>query len=152
MRSSTSMLKMLPIILLCGTVMLFLWEHVGRQSQVSIRPSIIMDFLVGHLQNFFYWCGSVWARISSYITYIDLTELKITAYDLLMAFWKLIESPVYAIKGFCEMALSYKYQSWQIYLGSVILFCVTASVVLFLLKRKYPNHPFWNYLLSALNK
>ena len=103
---------------------LLVWEHTGRQYGTAFKPSVMIEFTGSKSRDFFYFMGTLYAQISSYLTWIDLEELKITVIDLVKPLWKLLESPFEALRGYYETACTYELGPWQIYLGSFLLLCV----------------------------
>lgn len=112
-----------PILkILSGVGMVvFVWEHIGRQYQTMLRPSVALEFVSTKSQELFRFLGTQWAKLSSYLTWINLEELQVTIKDLAKPTVELIGSPLQALKGYYEKAITYQYGPWQIYLGSFLL-------------------------------
>ena len=109
-----------------GTILVFLfvllmWENDARQYGSNCKPSVMIDFVGSKSKALFYFIGKCWAKISSYLTWINLTEIKITIVDLVKSVCKLLESPIEAFKGYYETACTYEFGPWQIYIGSFLL-------------------------------
>jgi hypothetical protein len=113
--------------LICLTIPgCFVLEHIGRLNDWPIKPSVPLGYANDCLKTFFSFIGKQAAIVSSFLTLIDISELKKTFYDITAPFFGIITSPTYSIKSYIETALTYQLNSWQIYLGS---FCICAVIV-----------------------
>ena len=114
---------------------LFVWEHIGRLKNWSIRPSVPLQFTSDQLSNLFNWSGKQFAILSSFLTFINLDETKKTLYDLVKPILGIIVSPYYFIKGYIDKAITYDFKTWQIYLGSACIFFFVIALIWYLNKR-----------------
>lgn len=119
---------MIKISVLIG-LGLFLWEHFGRISDVSFRPTIGINTIIDVLENIFTTIGSFFATISSYLCWIKFQDLWITITDLCTSLFKLITTPVYIIKGYIDTALEYVDSTYKIYIGSFLLIATIAYIM-----------------------
>jgi hypothetical protein len=114
------------IVIICFVLGLISWEHIVRTVATSpfrksIRPSIIFNYVVEIAQHFFEELGKMWAIVCSFLTLIDLQEIKITLADIFVPLINSVFSPFYFFAGFNEKAMSYMEDSGLIYLGSFLL-------------------------------
>lgn len=102
-------------------IICFLCEHLGRKYQLDIRPSFVLNILMINTQIFFENIGRGFARLSSFLTQIDLKEICITVTDIFCPTFYLIISPMYAVYGYLEIAASYLQSQPLVYIGSGII-------------------------------
>jgi len=105
----------------------FLWEHLGRQYDINIRPSKGLELLATGSKNFFAWCGRSWAIVSSFLRFIKIGELGVTAHDLLLPMWQFVCSPAKFASDYFKQAATYESKTFRVYVGSGLL------IVLFVL-------------------
>lgn len=145
--------KILNILkLLFGLLVSILtWEHVARTNGSALKPSVFFNFLATHLNTFFQRAGEYFAILSSYLTYIDLKDLKQTLVDVFKPLFDICVSPFYFIYGYMVMARSYVSDTYLIYFGSVLGFCVVIYVI-GLIALRYPNNRFTKFFISLYTK
>lgn len=114
------------IIIISFVLGLISWEHIVRTVATSpfhksIRPSVIFNHVVEIAQQFFEELGKMWAIVCSFLTLIDLREIKITLMDIFVPLINSVLSPFYFFAGFNEKAMSFIGDSGLVYWGSVLL-------------------------------
>jgi hypothetical protein len=117
----------LAIGMVCSLVGIFFWEHLGRLYKYE-RPSIYLLILVDKSITFFRNVGRMFAWLSSYLTWIKLEEIYITARDLIIPIVNLLLSPLQIIYGYWIATLSYMDKAWLIYIGSGLLVGAVAII------------------------
>lgn len=115
-------MKIIKFVLLTGLLM-FMWEHVARQNNIETKPSIFLERLAEVAKDTFTFVGKLWAMISSFYTWIDLTEVYQTLDDLTKPLLKLGVSPFFMIRGYFDVMYKYK-NPIMIGCGSLTLFLV----------------------------
>lgn len=116
-------------------ISLFLWEHIARKKQSNIKPSVLFNYLATKSSKFFGGIGYYVAKISSFYTYIDISDLMVTGKELMKPIFNFCISPYKFLKGYWEQARKYKY-SLLIVAGSASF--IIASVLLY----RYETIPF----------
>ncbi len=124
------------------TTGLIVWEHVARKHDVLIRPSKGLIYVGDKSQAFFTGVGYLCARISSFYTYIDLSDFGQTLQDLFGPLGRLLISPSYIFRGYLDTMSKYKYPI-LIVIGSL-----TLIGGLIFLKKKYPNFNYYELLTN----
>ena len=100
---------------------LFGWEHCFRLRDLAFRPTVGLNFTTDKLRIGFEFVGARVAKLSSFLTMLDFTELKKTGGDLFRSVFNLSVSWLYTFKGYCEQAHAYVGEQNLIYLGSFLL-------------------------------
>lgn len=135
-------MKRVLMIVTMTFMILFLWEHVARTHSSNMKPSVGITFVADYAKLLFHMIGSQFSRLSSFLTYIKLDELYITAYDLIKPSFELLWSPLQAVKGYWDIAMTYKYPG-SIALGSIVL-CVSCMYLGHRYRRHIPTRfMFW---------
>lgn len=119
----TKPVQIIFCILLC---ILFLWEHIARLNNIKVRPSVGIDRLTTKSKIVFTEIGRMIAKISSFFTYIDITDLLDTLSILAYSLLELISSPLGIVKGYILVAFSY-YNPLTYILGSMTLVTIILS-------------------------
>ena len=130
---------LIPVGLL--EISLFVWEHIARKKNSRIKPSVLFNYLATKSSNFFKGAGYYIAKISSFYTYINLSDLMVTGKELTAPIVQLCVSPYKLIKGYWDKACEYKY-AFLVVAGSASFMLVS------LLLYKYEAIPF---ILNNLN-
>jgi len=112
-------------------------EHVGRLNNWALKPSIALTFAQCQFETMWKFVGVQFAKISSFLTLIDLTEFKKTLYDICTPIFGIFTSPMHVVKSYIATALTYEYKSWQIYLGSFCIFSLLMVGIWYLNKKSY---------------
>lgn len=110
------------------------WEYVGKKHlETNFRPSVGLNFVANTSSAVYQSLGSTFAKISSFLTFVDFTKFKEflrgiieSLWDLIYPILKTVFSPFEFVSGYVEAAKSYIGESWQIYLGSFILLSICA--------------------------
>lgn len=132
------------------TFVLFGWEHYARTSKKEMKPSVAFNWLAIKSKAGFNWIGTWLAKLSSFYTYINLTEFLLTAVDFFKPLFSLFWSPWQVIKGYITTATSYANSTVLIWLGSMTLLCVL-SYVWFYYDYLCQNYHFWPLTLLPLH-
>uniref|UniRef100_A0A6C0C883 Uncharacterized protein n=1 Tax=viral metagenome TaxID=1070528 RepID=A0A6C0C883_9ZZZZ len=111
-------------------------EHIGRLKNLPIKPSIPFQFMHDKLKILFSWIGEHFAKISSFLSLIDLTELKQTIYDIVSPICGIVVSPLYTVEGYINALVNYK-PRWQVYLGSISICAIVTIGLYYFNKGKY---------------
>ncbi len=107
-----------------STVVTFVWEQSARQYNVRYKPSAGLTMMANGFIRLFTNVGKFFAWVSSYLKYINIDELVITAKSLLYPIFQFVSSPLHLILGYLSGALDYKNTGGKtrvIFLGSIIL-------------------------------
>lgn len=80
----------LLILVVTPCLGLFLWEHLGNETS---RPSTFMTAAATRLATFSAWLGVQWARLSNFITWLQLYEIGQTLVRLGAATTNLVTGP-----------------------------------------------------------
>jgi hypothetical protein len=59
---------------LTSGITIFVWEHVARKRNSNIKPSVGFNFVAEISKKCFKTFGNLGAKISSFYTYIDLSQ------------------------------------------------------------------------------
>lgn len=111
-----------------GLLALFGWEHSCRLHKIQYRPTVALDALTKKSRQLFTFIGASLANLSSFLTWIDLTEVYGTLYGLFWSGSDLALSFLYVLKGYFDQACRYVKRSYLVYLGSLILILIMAYV------------------------
>lgn len=98
----------------------FLWEHIARKKQTDVKPSVGIAWTATKSKLLFTTIGTFLAKISSFYTCIDLSDLIKTAYELIVPTMSLLKSPLKTFKGYYEQAKTYTHSS-IVFFGSLTL-------------------------------
>lgn len=114
------------LLVLAPFVALVLWEHFGKTS----RPSIYLTRLTVHLVAVAKAVAVLWARISDFISLLQLYELGKTLSRLLLAIAGVFVDPIRAFRrAYWTYVHSCRYPK-LVALGSILLFFGFEAVVL----------------------
>jgi len=123
------------IILGTGSVMAggFCWQVVAIALKSNIKPSVPLEWLADSAGNFFNLIGELFARLSSYLHYINFGIVKDAVVELCGPTLRLIGSPLETLSGYASYALECcgAQDHWLVYLGSALL------IVLLYICRRY---------------
>ncbi len=108
---------------------LFLWEHLGNETS---RPSTFLTAAATHLATFSAWLGVQWARLSNFITWLQLYEIGQTLVRLWTATTNLLTGPFEAGRRAYWNYVHSSQHPRLVAAGSVLLF-IAFEAVLFLL-------------------
>lgn len=105
-------------------------EHVGRINDIEKRPSYFLEIFSKYAKDTFEFIGAQFARLSSFVLYLQMDKIMITLRDVLKPTFNIIISPFYTLNGYVRHALTYEYKSWQIYLGSAVIMAIFSYIIL----------------------
>ncbi len=106
---------------------LFTWEYVCRKSGSEVKPSVALSQVATWTYDTFYRVGDLFARISSFYTYIDFEDLIGTVNDLFKPVVDILFSPWAMIKGYLTVARDECYNNpYLVVLGSITLVSLIA--------------------------
>jgi hypothetical protein len=120
--------KVVAFCLVMSFVVLFITEHIGRKAKTIFRPSVGLSYCADQAWWFWELCGNIFAKICSFYTYIDVTEIIETFIDLFTPMAKLVTSPLRFAYGYFNTADTYKYP-FLIGLGTVTLMGITVCAM-----------------------
>lgn len=105
----------------------FLWEHVGRINNVDIRPSVALNWLSEKSEDFFRFLGFLWAKLSSFLSWLDFEEMFRTLQDLIKPLISIYTSPLMMIKGYTTTLR--EYDNWyMLIIGSLMIIAISAYI------------------------
>jgi hypothetical protein len=104
-----------------STSAVVIFEHVGRLYKFNHLPSTYLSIIAKVFQEKFQLLGTLVARLSSYLTWIDLKEFMQTIHDIGTPIVNIILAPTYFIYGYVKTAAAYVGKSWMIYIGSFLI-------------------------------
>lgn len=110
------------------SVVLFAWEHYARTNKKEMKPSVAFTWCAKTSKSIFNWVGTWLAKLSSFYTWINLTEIALTAVDFFKPIWSLLWSPLQVLKGYGTIAATYANKTSLIWLGSITLLTVISYV------------------------
>lgn len=129
---------------------LFLWEHLGTSTS---RPSTFLTAASARLATFSAWLGVQWARLSNFITWLQLYEIGQTLVRLWTATTNLIVLPFEAgRRAYWHYVHASQYPR-LVAAGSVLLFIAFEAflVVCFILPRlSFTENLFWLICVSIV--
>lgn len=88
-------------IFLISMLTTFILEHGGKRLD-TVRPSCVINYTSNRLINFFHDLGYLWAMISSFLTFLNFSDMYESLCILLESLLKLLTSPVYFFDGYYE--------------------------------------------------
>lgn len=141
----------MSIITICtvSAASMFLWEHIGRQYNVSYRPSIMLNCAKDLSRNVWRSVGFAFAKFSRYslspfkfaykilnkfVTIMHLEEVPRTFIDILMPLYKLGVSPFYMFKGYHDYIKANIRRQHYIIAGTLFIAIMT-SVLSFVFRQ-----------------
>ena len=153
-------LKTNIIIFFVAFLSIFCWEHIEKKhSFVGTKPSIILNYIGDYLIDLWELLGKWFAKISSFLTFIDFEELKETFYDIMLPCIRIMTSYFYMVKGYVTTLNLYENQV-EIILGSSIIFTLFIITYWYFNLSRYPpfstlirlikGNLFWVQLSAAL--
>ncbi len=83
----------LIVLVVTPFIGLFLWEHLGSATS---RPSTYLTAAAARLATFAAWLGTLWARLSNFITWLQLYQIGQTLTRLLSSIANLVVGPATA--------------------------------------------------------
>lgn len=105
---------------------LFLWEHLGSATS---RPSTYLTAAATRLATFAAWLGTLWARLSNFITWLQLYEIGQILTRLLSSIANLVVGPVTAAyRAYWNYVHASQYPR-LVAAGSVLLFIAFEAVM-----------------------
>lgn len=116
---------------------LFGWEHFFRINDLPYRPTVGVDYITGILRIVFEFVGDCFAKLSSFLTLLDFTELKKTCSGIFMSGWNFGTSFLYVLKGYYEQVQTYVEEQDIVYLGSFLLFACVVGILGYYAYNKY---------------
>lgn len=99
-------LKMLLKISSISSFLIFCWEHIATQYEITARPSTGLLILESNLKYIFKLLGSYFARLSSFIWYLKWSSLIVTFKNLLTPLIGSIISPFHTLTGYYETVVA----------------------------------------------
>lgn len=102
-------------------------EHGAKVYQLKYRPSVGLTYLGDKAIILFTDIGKIFAKISSFYTWVNLEDLWQTLQELFVPLIRLLSSPFYTIVGYMSIMVEYKYPM-LIGLGS----CTLINMLLFI--------------------
>lgn len=126
------MLKKALIALLPIT---FLWEHLARMYSYWLKPSFFLNYISDVAERFFTFIGFIWAKLSSFLSWLDFEELFKSLQDLCIPLIALFLSPLRIVYGYITVSQQYE-NPFLIVIGSVIII----SVVAYSINKYLPTH------------
>lgn len=116
-------------------VSIFALEHAGRYYDIVPRPSVLIGFLANKSENLFKFGGQIIAKLSSFLTRIDIDDLLVTVQSIMSPVMRLIGSPWNFLRGYYKTAVEYVGRSGLVYVGSFLL----VSLISYLIYRFIPK-------------
>lgn len=105
------------------------WEHVFKLNEIDVRPTILIKNCTEPLQEIFIDVGVYFARVSSYLHYMELKEIVRTFYDLVCTILIFLLSPVWSMKGFFETAYNVYGNADTILAGGALLLSILCYII-----------------------
>lgn len=110
-------------------VVAFITEYALKRAGVQTKPSTVLTIVADWSWRVFEGIGRWVAKISSFLTYIDLDDVWATFRDLFTPIARICWSPMRGLYGYATEACSAIYKNpWSIYVGSAILIAGAAFV------------------------
>uniref|UniRef100_A0A6C0C937 Uncharacterized protein n=1 Tax=viral metagenome TaxID=1070528 RepID=A0A6C0C937_9ZZZZ len=98
----------------------FIWEHIGRISGYTIRPTYFIDTITIYLREFWTFVGKIIATISGFLVWLELEEIAVTLRIYFESFIKMMFSVFYVVEGYLSKAMEYA-NAGYVHLGFAIL-------------------------------
>lgn len=130
-------------------IVTFLWEHIGKKTTFP-TPSSLLNALANQWEKITTYLGYMWAKISSFLTMIDIKDILDTMFRIWKAIIALIWSNYGLVKGYFDVARRYA-PPWVIILGSVILNLGLCVGIWYFHTRIY-KFKFLNIIFDKINK
>ena len=127
----------------------FVWEHIARKRDSNIKPSVGIAWCSKQSKAFFNCIGSFLAKLSSFYTYINLSDFLQTAHDISKPTMSLLWSPYQLIKGYCTTALTYSSKTYLVGFGSLTLLTIL-TYVWYLYGHHCNDYVFWPFSMLPL--
>ena len=111
------------------------WEHIARKNESNIKPSVAITKCVEPAQQFWNFCGTQLAKLSSFYTYLKhiFGGLDQSIYDLFSPMFQLLFSWTNVIKGYLAQANVYNHPG-LIVIGTITLALLLACGSMFAMK------------------
>lgn len=111
------------IVSLATPCIAILWQYIGKKYGTTVLPSVFLTSLSTRLQNVWSWVGKAFAYVSSYLTYINLTELWQAVHEVFNPLFGIFSSPAQFVIGYCKYINEHvaKNMTYLIPIGSVML-------------------------------
>lgn len=117
----------------CFVFSALVWEHIGRVNKWKRRPSFYLDHAGTAARRGFEVVGKYIAHISSFYTYLHLSEFVDSCVDLTKSVWKLTTSPFWTLVGYAKTLDLYEQvkngNSWVVLFGTLTLLAVLGGSV-----------------------
>lgn len=116
-------MKLSKVSTFCLTVFLcvFAWEYIGKLVNTTYIPSVFLNMVASYCESVWVTVGYYIAKISSFYTYVNFTELFDSFLDIFRPSVEIVTSPFYAIKGYVTEMNVYNHP-YLIAFGSLTLF------------------------------
>lgn len=124
-------------------VLIFLVEHVGRLNGLIYRPSYFLTFVATWCQDFYHYCGKIFALISSFYDWLNFKEIYHSLQDLLIPIWNVITSPFYLLKGYGETMHTYRFP---------ILIALGSLTIVVILLWLFKNYAPWSLINTYIDR
>jgi hypothetical protein len=125
--------KLYPVVAIFIAVV---YEHIARLNGLW-RFAVFLTWLAERTMDFWYACGRMWSKLSSFLNYIDFEEMMQTLDSLFRPLWHIFVSPYEFVLGYWETAKEYAHPTW-VFWGSIVLL-----VVAYGLWYRLRGHPQW---------
>jgi len=100
----------------------FLWEHFFRLNDISIRPTVLINYVNTYSRTWFNTIGQLAAHVSSYLIRLNFPEVTKTLGDIASSLFDFFTSGFHVFKGYITTATTqYISNTGLIYLGSFLL-------------------------------
>lgn len=135
----------MSIIIICTVyaASVFLYEHIGRQYNVSYRPSIMLNYIKDLSRNVWRRVGFAFAEFSRYVmspfkltykilkkivTIMHFEDVPRTFIDILIPLYKLGVSPFYMCKGYHDYIKANVRRQHYVIAGTLFIAIMTSSL------------------------
>jgi hypothetical protein len=106
-------------VTICFTI--FMWEYIQLDVNTRVKPSYVLNLMARNAYQGFEFCGRMMARISSFLTWIELRKIRKTIENIIMPIWKLLTSFTGFLQGYLYQAINYYGEPSAIIVGSALL-------------------------------
>ena len=103
-------------------------EDVEKRYDITYRPSFFLSKISKFLTDTFEYIGEIFAKLSSFYTYINIDSLKKTLEDLIKPIFTSMMSPFYIVKGYALEIDLYEHP-YIVFLGSVTLVALVLALL-----------------------
>lgn len=119
------------IVAFIGGAAVVCWETVFRNKNVKYRPSFFTQKFYDGSVYVFDKLGNCLARICSFLTFINIKDVKQSIRDITKPAVKALGSPVHVVKGYCEQVKEYASNNRMAVITGTALFAGIIGLIAF---------------------